>query len=179
MLQIQYFGYADDVSLYRASHSLDTNVEQLGADIREINDWGDKNKVVFAPEKLEMIHLSRRRDNYAPSCVVDEDLTIEPILPGQDGDQPALRWLGVWFDRKLTFKRHVAIHTTKARIVAQHLQGLAQTKHGPLADSLRRVVISCILPSLMYGTECWYSSRTKPPRTLRATRPAKVSARLR
>jgi hypothetical protein len=76
------FGYADDICLYRASHSMDTNVELLAADLRQIRAWGAADKVIFAPEKQEMIHLTRQRSSYAPPCVVDEQLTIHPILPG-------------------------------------------------------------------------------------------------
>jgi hypothetical protein len=52
------FGYADDICLYRASHSLDENVQLLAADLRQIRSWGAANKVTFAPEKQEMIHLT-------------------------------------------------------------------------------------------------------------------------
>ena len=52
------FGYADDVCLFRTSKSLDDNVQLLAADVQEIMAWGADNKVFFAPEKLEMIHLT-------------------------------------------------------------------------------------------------------------------------
>ena len=149
------FGYADDICLYRASHSMDDNVELLASDLRHIRAWGEANKVTFAPEKQEMIHLTRQRSSYAPSCVVDEQLTIHPILPGGEHSQPALRWLGVWFDRRLTFRRHVATRTAKAARVAYHIRSLARTTYGPPASSLRKAAIACVYPALLYGTECW------------------------
>jgi hypothetical protein len=84
------FGYVDDVCLYQASHSLDKNVELLAADLRQITSWGEANKVVFAPEKQEMIHLTRQLGTYAPPCVVDEHLTINPVSPGRENTKPAL-----------------------------------------------------------------------------------------
>ena len=33
------FGYADDICLYQASLSLDSNVELLAADLRQIRAW--------------------------------------------------------------------------------------------------------------------------------------------
>jgi hypothetical protein len=136
------FGYADDICLYRASHSMDSNVELLASDLRQIKAWGEANKVTFAPEKQEMIHLTRQRSSYAPPCVVDEQLTIYPILPGGEHSQPALRWLGVWFDRRLTFRRHVATRTAKAAKVAYHIRSLARTTNGPPASSLRKATIA-------------------------------------
>jgi ribonuclease HI len=169
------FGYADDICLYQASHSLDENVQLLAADLRQIRAWGTANKVTFAPEKQEMIHLTRQKSSYAPPCVVDEQLTINPILPSGSRTQPALRWLGIWFYRKLTFKRHVATHNAKAAKVAYHIRSLANTAYGPPASSLRKATMACVYPSLLYGAECWYRGRTKPPRTLKPGRPAEVS----
>jgi hypothetical protein len=170
------FGYADDICLYRASHSMDNNVELLAADLRQIRAWGDANKVFFAPEKQEMIHLTRQRSSYAPPCVVDEQLTIQPILPGGEHSQPALRWLGVWFDRRLTFRRHVATRTAKAAKVAHHIRSLARTTYGPPASSLRKATIACVYPSLLYRTECWYRGSTKQSQDLKIDRPQVVSA---
>lgn len=172
------FGYADDICLYRVSNSLDTNVELLSSDVRGILSYGIDNKIFFAPEKLEMIHLTRKSGHHAPPCVVNENLTITPITTApKEGEQPALRWLGVWFDRKLTFKRHVTERAAKARKVSHHIRGLARTKDGPPASALRKAVITCILPSALYGTEAWYAGRTKPPRIHRQGHNQTVSAR--
>ncbi|RAL58743.1 hypothetical protein DID88_003049 [Monilinia fructigena] len=138
------FGYADDIALYR------------------IEAWGLANKVAFAPEKLEMMHFTRRRHAHAPEAVISPTLTIQPTTsaPG-DTKQPALRWLGVWLDRKLTFKRHIAERVEKARKVALHIKHLANTVHGPPAASLRKATITCVMPSLLYGAEAWYPGRTR------------------
>ncbi|KAI1675616.1 RVT-1 domain containing protein [Pyrenophora tritici-repentis] len=143
------FGYAGDVCIYRASNSLDENVRLLAEDVRAINEWGAANKVAFAPEKLEMMHLTRQWDNYSPPCVVDDSLTITPITDQDDGVQPACRWLGVWFDRKLNFKRHVETRAATARKVAHHIRSLANTVNGPPASALRKAVTTCIMPCLL------------------------------
>lgn len=54
------YGYADDMELYRVSLSLAENVGRLVEDIRGIRQWGDKNKVAFAPDKLEIVHITRQ-----------------------------------------------------------------------------------------------------------------------
>ena len=172
------FGYADDICLYRATNSLKHNVRLLASDVRDIMAWGANNKIAFAPEKLEMIHLTRKSGELAPPCIVNDGLTITPIITApKKGDQPALRWLGVWFDRKLSFRRHVSERATKARKVSQHIRGLARIKDGPPASALRKAVTTCVLPSVLYGTEAWYAGRTKPSRSQQQGREETVSAR--
>ncbi|RAL64848.1 hypothetical protein DID88_001444 [Monilinia fructigena] len=156
------FGYADDIALYRIGNTLEENVTAITQDVRRIEAWGLANKVAFAPEKLEMMHFTRRRHAHAPEAVISPTLTIQPTTsaPG-DTKQPALRWLGVWLDRKLTFKRHIAERVEKARKVALHIKHLANTVHGPPAASLRKATITCVMPSLLYGAEAWYPGRTR------------------
>jgi hypothetical protein len=84
------FGYADDVCLYQASHSLDKNVELLAADLRQIRLWGEANKVTFALEKQEIIYLTRQQGIYAPPCIVDKQLTINAISLGRENTKPTL-----------------------------------------------------------------------------------------
>ncbi|EDN10981.1 conserved hypothetical protein [Histoplasma mississippiense (nom. inval.)] len=124
------FGYADDLNIWRATHSLDNNATLLRQDIQSILRWGEINKVAFAPEKLEMIHLTRKRHNEAPAVVVSEDLTVHPVT-APAGQEPALRWLGVHFDRRLTWRPHVSTRAKKARAVAQHIQSLGRPETGP------------------------------------------------
>jgi hypothetical protein len=58
----------------------------------------------------------------------------------------------------------VAARARKARAVAQHIRDLARTVDGPTASSLRKAVITYVIPSLLYGTKAWYVGRTKPPK---------------
>jgi hypothetical protein len=53
-----------------------------------------------------------------------------------------------------------------AQRVARHLRSLANTSHGPPAAALRKAVTTCVLPSLLYGTEAWYERRSKDPGTV-------------
>ncbi|QQK40076.1 putative RNA-directed DNA polymerase from transposon X-element [Penicillium digitatum] len=134
----------------------------LAKDVQSILAWGEYNKVAFAPEKLEMIHITRHRGDESPSIVVNDRLTIDPVQAKKPGYTPTLRWLGVFFDRKLTWRSHILARAGKARAVAQHIRNLARTTCGPPASSLRKAVITCVIPSLTFGTEAWYGGRNRP-----------------
>jgi hypothetical protein len=113
------FGYTDDICLYRASATLEENVELLAQDVRGIIQWGNENKIFFALEKLEMIYLTTRKGALVPILRVNNDLVISLITTApKAGQNPALRWLGVWFNRKLRFRRYVFERIAKARQVA-------------------------------------------------------------
>jgi hypothetical protein len=126
-----------------------------------------------------MIYLTTRKRASAPILRVDDDLVIFLITTTlKAGQYPALWWLGVWFNRKLRFWRHVSERIAKARQVAQHIRNLARTKNGPPASSLHKVVTTCVLSSALYGTEAWYAKRTRPWYKKGGTM-VKVSTRLR
>jgi hypothetical protein len=94
---------------------LDKNVKLLARDIRGILSWGAEHKIAFVLKKIEIIHFSRKGGNHALSCIVNNELIIQPITTAlKAGEQPALRWLRVWFNRKLTFRRHVSKRAVKA-----------------------------------------------------------------
>jgi hypothetical protein len=66
-----------------------------------------------------MIYITTRRGPSAPVLRVNDELEIIPITTApKAGQDLALRWLGVWFDRRLKFRRHVSKRTAKARQVA-------------------------------------------------------------
>jgi len=86
------FGYADDICIYRISKTIEGNVERLTADIENITNWGRENKVVFAPEKTEMIHLTRKRNSPALTIPLEDRTILEPIITTEKPYQkPALK----------------------------------------------------------------------------------------
>lgn len=175
------FGYADDLGFYRVGKTLDVTSEALAADMRLVMEWSTENKVFFAPEKCEAMHFARKEGHYNPDILVNDELTITPIsadlgtTPGANRKklQPAIRWLGMWFDRKLTFRRHVQERCIRAMALSRHIRSLANTKYGPPPDALRKAITACVLPMALYGAEAWYGGRTKPGKDGREVR-AKV-----
>jgi hypothetical protein len=73
------FGYTDDICLYRATKCLNINISLLIANIRSILAYGTKYKIFFAPEKLEMIYLTKKAGDYILLYTINEDLIIYPI----------------------------------------------------------------------------------------------------
>ncbi|CCE34857.1 uncharacterized protein CPUR_08796 [Claviceps purpurea 20.1] len=180
------FGYADDVAMYRVGRTLQESSAALGDDIRKVLDWGAVNKVVFAPDKYELAHITRKRTTDNPSIDLGSQV-IDPIPLRYEADPdnpdakrrtPALRWLGVWIDRKFTFRRHVEEKCTSALKVVNHLRGLSNTIRGMSPGVVRQAVMACVLPTALYGAEAWYGGRLKPAANGSAAGKDHVSARL-
>ena len=145
--QIGRFGYADDTALLRVGHTLEETARLATQDIDELMAWGAANGVSFDPDKTDVIHFTRRMNDTSP-----------PIIHGGTAKTPtnAIRWLGVWLDKKLAFRTHVDHWTAKAGKIAGHLRSLCNTRHGPLPAAVRRAVRACVEPTLLYGFEAWY-----------------------
>ena len=115
--------------------------------------WGGANGVSFDPDKTEVMHFSRQPQQISPA-VRHEQVEKYPNV--------AMRWLGIWLDRALTFRPHVEKWTAKAQAVAYHLKGLTNRKHGPSPAALRTAVMACVEPVLLYGAKAWYPGKTRP-----------------
>ncbi|KJZ68753.1 hypothetical protein HIM_11851 [Hirsutella minnesotensis 3608] len=147
------FGYADDTAILCVGQSVEQTSRMASEHLQVLVNWGAANGISFDPEKTEVMHFSPRR--------------WETELPVRHGDvekQPetAMRWLGLWLDRKLTFKAHVEKWTAKAQAVANHLRSLGNTRRGALPSAMQRAVRACVEPILLFGVEAWYPGPTSP-----------------
>ncbi|KAJ3453540.1 hypothetical protein MRS44_017787 [Fusarium solani] len=147
------FGYADDTAILFTGDTVDETTAAASASIEEMIRWGAANGVSFDPEKTEVMHFSRSKLRSSPA-IRHGDVVKQP--------QSALRWLGIWLDSRLSFRVHVEKWAAKAKAVAYHLRGLANTKHGPLPSAVRSAVRACVEPVLLHGAEAWYPGTTRP-----------------
>ncbi|KAF5139510.1 putative RNA-directed DNA polymerase from transposon BS [Metarhizium anisopliae] len=146
--QLGRFGYADNTAILRTGRTLRGTAKLATADVRELISWGAANSITFDPEKTEVMHFSHKKDDTSPS-VTHGGIAKVPA--------EAIRWLGTWLDKKLTFRTHIEKWAAKAKKVAGHLHGLCNTKHGPLPAVVRQAVKACVEPILLYGMEAWYT----------------------
>ncbi|OKP10384.1 hypothetical protein PENSUB_4173 [Penicillium subrubescens] len=153
------FGYADDAAILATSLSLEANYQSLSTSLQEALDWGTTEGITFAPDKYELIYFSRRQDDQASSRTLS--VIAGPITISENTERPYLRWLGVLFDKKLSFKYYVGETTSKALIVANALRGLGNTVRGIKSYLMRQVVIACVLRKAYFGAETWWLGRSR------------------
>jgi hypothetical protein len=122
------FGYVDDGAILAISPSLEANCQSLSSSLQEALDWGATEGITFAPDKYELIHFSRRRDDQDPRNTLS--VSAGSVTVSENVTCPYLRWLGILSDRKLSFKYHIRDMTSKALVVANALRALGNTVRG-------------------------------------------------
>ncbi|KAI0998731.1 hypothetical protein K3495_g9465 [Podosphaera aphanis] len=154
------FGYADDFAVLATSVSLQENTEKIRTAVNGALQWGINEGVTFDPGKSELLHFSRRnRDKHLSPQVHTNDFTIV-----EDTQKPYLKWLGVHFDQKLTFKHHVKTQAAKALKVANALRCIENTIRGVSPKLSKQMVAACILPVSHFGAETWWPGKAKVSR---------------
>lgn len=73
-----------------------------------------------------------------------------------------IRWLGVYLDPQLSFKRHVSTWCGKGLKLAQHMRRLNSVKRGAAPIALITAVNSCIVPVATFGAEVWWPGLARP-----------------
>ncbi|KID78673.1 Ribonuclease H-like protein [Metarhizium guizhouense ARSEF 977] len=127
--------------------TLDETTAKANAAIAEMETWGQQEAFSFDPDKTEVMHFSRKKNRSSPP-VSHQGREVNA--------QKAMRWLGVWLDRKLTFNTHIEKWSLKANKVISQLLFVNNTVRGTSAIAARRAVYAVALPTLLYGLDTWF-----------------------
>ena len=73
--------------------------------------------------------------------------------------QNMIKWLGVWIDRKLTFKTHVEKRLASATRVFHSINRLQNSEWGLAPMATRQLYQSCITAISDYGSEIWWNDQ--------------------
>ena len=121
--------------------------------------------MVFDPAKFEAIHFSRKAAFPNPEIILppspSANGTGEPRIIKAIAKKASMRWLGVYFDSRLSFSDHAEKMASKGRKAASGLSMLVRTTRGVEALIMRKAVHACILPILTYGAPAWWPGRTR------------------
>jgi hypothetical protein len=110
--------YIDDVALVAQGKTREGNSRGLEAAARTTFQWAWDNAVAFDDAKLEMLHFHHSRQDIVTEETkirLPHGMVVEPGTRGGKGD--VVWWIGIFFDRKRTFKYHV----TTTVMVATHV----------------------------------------------------------
>ena len=131
--------------------TLEENSQALSETLAQALEWGRSEGITFDPDKSELLHFSRKRSDIGKSPAV----RAGALMVRENPERPYLKWLGVLFDRKLTFKYHVQAQSAKAMKTARAFFSLGNTLRGVSASLIHQAVTACVLPIAYFAAETW------------------------
>ena len=156
-------GTSDFLICYRA-RNMNHIERQLQICLDRFHKWTMENGLKFSKEKTKCIHFcNQRKLHLDPALKIDH--TKIPIVEHY-------KYLGIIFDRKLSFIPHIKYLRTKCNKTIQLLRTIAHTNWGGSKEPLLKLYRSLIKTRLwllyIWGSQKDILERTKhytPPRT--------------
>ena len=145
--------FIDDVAIYVENKTAKQNCKEIEIIVKTAFDWAASNNVKFDDDKSELIHFEKTRNVSKDTLELPNGTVLEP--------KNVVKWLGVWLDRKLNFKKHVETRISSANRSFFAIQNLMKSEWGLKPTACRQLYLSCIIPISDYGSEIWYNGQKK------------------
>ncbi len=123
---IQYYSslfnclFADDTTLFKSHENLQSLTQIVNQEFRKIIGFFCSHKLSLHPDKTKFILFSNKQVQTMPNLVINyndsDDSQVNPIIPMScinSSDQPYIKFLGVFFDPQLNFKKHISYINSK------------------------------------------------------------------
>ena len=98
LVSVRLISYIDDIAIIVSSKNIRQNCRLLQNAAMKLIKWGENHYIEFDITKTELIHFDHAKRSLKYPVKIMQD-TIFP--------KEIVRWLEIWFDRKLSFKTHV------------------------------------------------------------------------
>jgi ribonuclease HI len=157
MPNVSLRAYVDDQLILATTSSIEQNTARIAEAFEVIQRRLIALGLSIDFGKSELIHFSRSRVD--PITLPSVNLQPPQGPPFQVQPSGTVRWLGVFFDRKLNFKNHVQIMAARARSTIAGLRILANTVRGLDIANARILYKTVVLPVLTFGAEVWFTGR--------------------
>ena len=146
--------YIDDICLLIQGKTAASNSRKLEEAVTTCFNWGKINAVAFDDPKSELMHYTNSRNP-------DTSEETQVKLPNGTVITPSdvQRWLGIWLDRKLSWKDHIKRKATSAMRVFMSISRLANSEKGLSQSALRQLYQSCITTVADFGSEVWWNGQ--------------------
>jgi ribonuclease HI len=144
-------GFIDDVVHLTAGKTVDEaryRLDQIG---EKSLQWGRSHGAIFDSKKAQFMIFTHSKAAKSPLTFDNQELT----------PQREVKWLGLWFDEKLTFGKQHAQVKKKADDTLGQLLKIGSSTWG-IREQERGLLISAVLvPRTLYGVQIWLTSLNK------------------
>ena len=143
--------FVDDFVICFSGKHMHTIERQLQQCLNKIQDWATNNGFKFSKSKTKCVHFCNQRN-----CHEDPELKLDNVaIPVVE----EFKFLGIIFDKKLTFKSHINYLKTKCSKALNLLKVLSHTDWGADQYTLLYLYRTLIRSKLDYGSIVYGSAR--------------------
>jgi ribonuclease HI len=143
--------YVDDLQISCEGADMRYVERQLQAAVNRILNWSDENGFRFSASKTCAVHFCRKRGMHPDPNIHFAGKAIDVC--------DEVKFLGIIFDKKLTFKPHIMHLRKKCERSLNILRVLSNTSWGADRNCLLRIYKSLIRSKLDYGSVVYGSAR--------------------
>jgi len=142
----KYTLFADDSTLSASFNRNDDIAGTINAELVNVNSWLKANKICINANKTKYILFTYRKNIVLPPILINND---------RIGEVNHIKFLGILFDKNLTFKNHVDYISAK---VSRSIGVIYKLSFFLPTNILHKLYYSLIQPYLLYGIEAWFST---------------------
>ena len=133
-----------DLAICFRGRSLDTIERHLQQAVNAIQEWATRNGFKFAAQKCKVIHFTAPRSRVHRPHAIRIGNTFLPV-------EDSTKFLGLWWDSRLSFKKHISVLKTQCREALKLIRVVAHLKWGGDRDTLLMLYRAIVRSKLDYG----------------------------
>ena len=143
--RVKLITYADDVTLVVHGPKLKTLYRLMQSALDKASKWGVDHGLIFNPAKTNAMAVGCR-------SLPTDSLTLDGA---QIKNVESLTYLGVLFDRKLTFNQHLSAKIDKCTKLLFSVRKMVGSDWGLSPKVCKWIYNTFIAPSILYGCHLW------------------------
>ena len=100
---------------------------------------------------FELIHFESSNNSSIDTVKLSNNTILKPKID--------VKWLGIYMNRKLNFKKHVQNRITSTKRVLHSIDRLQNSEWGLKSNAKRQIYQTCISSISDYDAEIWYNAQ--------------------
>ena len=124
--------------------SLDTIERHLQQAVNSIQEWATRNGFRFAAHKCKVVHFTAPRSRAQRPPIVRIGNSLLPV-------EESTKFLGLWWDSHLSFKKHISVLKTQCKEALNLIRVVAHLKWGGDRDTLLMLYRAIVRSKFDYG----------------------------
>jgi hypothetical protein len=146
--------FADDLIILTRGETVVEAKNYINIELRKIQDWAQNNKMKVNNNKSKVMLMPRRKRKENKKIGVYNNHTKLKQVNN-------IKYLGIVFDNKLTFKEHIIYIEEKRTKIIFALAKSAKLTWGLKHKALKTIYTGAILPLMTYGAPVWKDALNK------------------